>query len=238
MRKSTKIITIILLALLLRGGWFVYENWNTFEAIIYSLTTTQEDVLRDLERTKRELQDFIDKEENIEVRDLTEEEMKALTEGEMTEEEIIERLTGQVSEPEQSQKPQPNKPSSTQKPAEKPVSESERKISELIAKLYVQKGIYLGKLDDIEAKVRAEYLATPNKWGKKKDAKKVLLNKYLPTVAEWEKTCDSVVYGILDEIRVELDKSGKDQAIVNTMKKAYLEEKKLKKSYFINRYMD
>ena len=76
------------------------------------------------------------------------------------------------------------------------------------------------------------------KWPGRQNVKNTLLNKYLPTVAEWEKTCDTVVYGILDEIREEIKKAGKDEAIVDTIKKSYLQEKKLKKSYFINRYMD
>lgn len=298
MKKITKIICIIFLTIFVLLGWFAYRNWNTIDAIIHSFNTTADETLQELEESKKELQVFLEEEENIVVRDLTEEESKAFSEGKLTEQEIIEIITGQdsgkeievgaqqsgdgtdnqtseeqkpieTSEPTGSHKPvetqkpgdvqkpvETQKPGKTQKPesttkptsaptakptvkpTQKPMSESDKKVSELIAKLYVQKSIYLGKLDGIEAKVRSEYLSNPKKWGSKKNAKNALLNKYMPEVASWEKQCDSTVYGILDEIRAELKKQGKDDSVVNTMKKAYLDEKKLKKTYFINRYMD
>lgn len=238
MKKTIKIISIVLLVIVLIAGWFVYKNWNSFEAIIHSMETTEDDTVKEMEKTKEELQSFLDNEEDITVRDLTEEEAKALSEGDLTEDEVIGILTGTASEP-------TKKPSSEKKtqetvltPSNEQELSSEQKISRLIAKLYVQKSQYLNKLDTIEADVRAEYLADTTKWGSKKDAKQALLKKYLPKVASWEKTCDSTVYGILDEISAELKKMGKDESIAETMRQSYLEEKKLKKTYFINRYMD
>lgn len=237
MKKKTKITLSVLLVILLFFGWFIYTQWNSIEAIIHSIGTTEEDTVKQIEETKQELQEFINSEQDITVRDLTEEEAKALNEGNLSEEEVIGILTGKTPEPQKTPKPGKT-PAPNNEPTPTPVPKSEEIISQLIAKLYVQKSQYINKLDTIEANVRAEYLATPNKWGKKKDAKQALLKKYLPTVASWEKTCDSVVYGILDEIRAELKKLGRDESIVDTMKTSYLEEKKLKKAYFINRYMD
>lgn len=338
MKKILRIIIIVLLAILLILGWFIHRNWNSIDAVIHSVGTTEEDTIQEITETKEKLQEFLEKEENITVRDLTEEESKALSEGKLTEEEIIELITGvtsegneepkegMISQPETNQEPRPTisgqphetqvatqnpqsavgnqvtkpggtinptkmptstkepvstkapvstkepmstkapastkEPASTKTPAptKDPVStktptatkeptstpeatptpepSSEEKVSKLIAKLYVQKSQYLNRLDTIEANVRAEYLNNKNAWGSKKAAKQALLKKYLPEVASWEKNCDSMVYGILDEIRAELKKSGKDESIVETMKKSYIEEKKLKKTYFINRYMD
>ena len=242
MAVMRRIVSIVLMVILLLSGWLVYQNWNTIDAFIHSLGTTVEQTEKELEENKKILQKFIDEDDDIVVRDLTEEEAKALNSGNLSEEEVIEILTGREPEekPVKTPKPidKPSKPNFTPKPTSTPESTSQDKISQLIAKLYVQKALYLNKLDDIEAQVRAEFLATPNKWGTKADAKKVLLNKYLPTVAEWEKNCDTMVYGILDEIREEIKKTGKDEAVVDTIKISYLEEKKLKKAYFINRYMD
>lgn len=234
MKKALKIILAVFLAICLALGWLIYANWNSIEAFIHSLNTTNEDTVRELEKNKQELESFLANEESITVRDLTEKEAKALNEGNLSEEELIGILTGSTPEPTVT-------PTPTKKPAEPtptPTPTSEEIISKLIAKLYVQKSTYLGKIDDIEAQVRAEFIADPDKWGTLQDAKKVFLAKYLPTVAAWEKTCDETVYGILDEIRAELKKQGKDTTIVETMEDAYLEEKKLKKTYFINRYMD
>ena len=72
----------------------------------------------------------------------------------------------------------------------------------------------------------------------RQDLKSKLLTEYLPKVAAWESECDSMVNGILDEIRAALKESGGDLAIVSKLEESYLNEKKNKKSYFINRYMD
>ena len=244
MKKKKKIIIVSCLVLLLILGWFAYKNWNSIDAIVHSLNTTEEETVREIEQTKEELSYYLETEENITVRELTEEESKALSEGTITEDEAIELMTGKKTDPEKepsetkAPKPQEGTESETSQPAKTPEESSGDRVSELIAKLYVEKSKYLNKLDDIEASVRAEYLSDPHNWESKSAAKKDLLKKYLPEVAAWEKTCDSTVYGTLDEIRAELRKSGKDESIVDTMKKAYLEEKKLKKTYFINRYMD
>ncbi len=237
MKKAIKIVLAVFLAICIALGWLVYANWNSIEAFIHSLNTTNEDTVKELEKNKEELESFLENEQEITVRDLTEEEAKALNEGNLSEDELIGILTGGTPEPEKTPTPTKN-PDKNPAPTPTPTPSSDKRISELIAKLYVQKSTYLGKIDDIEAQVRAEFIADPDKWGTLQDAKKVFLAKYLPTVASWEKTCDETVYGILDEIRNELKKQGKDSTIVETMEKSYLEEKKLKKTYFINRYMD
>ena len=280
MKTKSKVILAVILTLVLIVGWFIYKQWNNIEAILLSVDTNQEDTVRKLEKNKEELQSFLESEKNISVRDLTEEEAKALQEGNLTEEEVVELLTGggepgsfdeedsveQKTPPDEAEKepskatknPEQEKTSKpatgetanpTQKPAEKPVatqspkpqtsvSTSDQKVEQLIAKLYVQKSTYLGKLGSIESQARSEYLSLRYGGTDKQTAQQQIVKKYLSQVSSWETTCDNTVNGILNEIRTELSKSGKDTSIVDTMKNAYLEEKKLKKAYFINRYMD
>ena len=279
MKTKSKVILAVILTLVLIVGWFIYKQWNNIEAILLSADTNQEDTVRELEKNKEELQSFLESEKNISVRDLTEEEAKALQEGNLTEEEVVELLTGggepgsfdeedsveQKTPPDEAEKepskatknPEQEKTSKpatgetakpTQKPAEKPVatqspkpqtsvSTSDQKVEQLIAKLYVQKSTYLGKLGSIESQARSEYLSLRYGGTDKQTAQQQIVKKYLSQVSSWETTCDNTVNGILNEIRTELSKSGKDTSIVDTMKNAYLEEKKLKKAYFINRYM-
>jgi len=202
------------------------------------------------------------------VRDLTEEESNALIEGNMSEEEVIKIITGQNNTskdengsksdvPEVSSKPQQSKSENntvgsaekedTSKTPQNTEKTAGQKVSEAIAKLYVQKSIYLNKLDAVEAEVRAyfEGLEAEKREAKirfteeeRQTVKKQLLTEYLPKVAAWETECDNMVYGILDEIKAALKESGGDTAIVNKLEESYLNEKKTKKSYFINRYMD
>ncbi len=259
MKKTTIIVLSIVLIVLLGLGWFTYRQWNTISAFIDSVRYSNEELTQQLEDNKKKVDDFLAQEEDITVRDLTEEESKALNEGNLTEEEIIELLVGTPTQqptaspvvtekPETTSKPEENTqqpiatPPQTATPA--PQESSGQIVAKLIAKLYVQKSTYLNKLDVIEAEAREAYMNLPydfrqdNDETKLSDGKKQLLQKFLPIVASWETECDNVVGEIIDEIRAELKKSGKGTEIADTLYESYLNEKKTKKAYFINRYMD
>jgi hypothetical protein len=264
MSKKNKIIWSILILIFILIVWVVYSNWNSILAFTDALKYSQEELDKRLEDTKNDVQEYIDKNDEIVVRDLTEEESKALNNGEITEDEAISIITGQ-SETEEKSDSKNNTGVTDNKPAtgtndvktnndistvnqqiqgEKTAGQ---KVSELIAKLYVQKSIYLNKLDDVEAEVRAIFIgirteerAAGGKFGydRQQEEKKRLLNEYLPKVAAWETSCDDMVYGIFDEIKAVLKESNGDLTIVDKLEESYLNEKKTKKSYFINRYMD
>lgn len=231
-------IFIILIIVILVGG-VVIKHWNSLEALVDSFRYSQNEVVEKLDENKKQLQQYIDENENITVRDLTEEEANLLNSGEITEEEIVDILVGKTPKKEP---PSETSPVVEQKEPETAENTSDMIVSQAIAKLYIQKSKYLAKLDDIEARVRQEYIdmVKSNKLSseEKKAAKQRFLNSNLSTVASWEKECDSVVYGILDEIKATLKDSNQEDSIVKKLEQAYLNEKRLKKSYFINRYMD
>ncbi len=249
MKRKTKIWLVILAVFIILVGWFVYKQWNTITAFIDSFRYSQEDVAKKLAENKEDLQEFINESEDITVRDLTEEEEKALHTGNLSEEEVIEMLTGKPpATPAPSESPgapPTEKPVKTPTPTQTKVPEptektSGEKIAETIARLYVQKSVYLNKLDVVEQHVR-DYYDSLNIKGDKERRKKVkqqVLNEFLPVVASWEAECDTAVYSIINEIRAEPKKSGQDEAVADKIESAYLEEKRLKKTYFINRYMD
>ena len=238
MNKRRWILLFIILLIVILLGSFVVKHRNTLEALVDSFRYSQDEVIEKLNENKNDLQQYIDENENITVRDLTQEEAKQLNNGEITEEEAVGILTGK--------KPETQVPTDApaSKPKEPDASENiaDVAISEAIAKLYIQKSKYLGKLDDIEAKVRQEYvnLVKSNNLSveEKKAAKQQFLNSNLSMVAAWENECDSVVNGILEEIKTALKDSNQDDSIVKKLKEVYLNEKRLKKSYFINRDMD
>ena len=235
MSRRAKIWLIVILVVFLCVGWFIYKQWNNINAVIDSFRYSQEDVVQKLEENKNSVQEFIDRNEDITVRDLTEEEANALNEGSLTEEEVISILTGQTNNKVTSEKPVDGKTQES-KPVKNNKKDANQVVAEAIARLYIQKNNYISKLDNIEAHVRQRYIDMSKE--EKKGAKQRLLTEYLPQVASWESECDSIVYGILDEIKVAVKESGQDETIVTKLEEAYLNEKKLKKSYFINRYMD
>lgn len=230
-------LAVVLIVVMLLGSVAI-KHRNSIEALIDSFRYSQEEVEEKLGENKEQLQEYIDKNKDITVRDLTEEESEALSKGDLTEEEAVKVLTGQETEKNQPANEIESKPIEPA-PEEKMTSTV---VSEAIAKLYIQKSIYLGKLDSIESQVRQDYINLVRGSGMsdegKRAAKQQFLKSNISIVAAWETECDNVVYGILDEIKTALKESNEDQSIVKKLEEAYLNEKRLKKSYFINRYMD
>ena len=225
--------SVILIVIVLIGSVAI-RHWNSIEALIDSFRYSEEEVVEKLGENKKQLQEYIDENEDIVVRDLTEEESEKLSNGELTEEDAVKVLTGQEDEQNQPDDTVDTQPEESQ-PEEKPVSTV---VSEAIAKLYIQKSIYLGKLDGIEASLKQQYIdivKSNNLYDEeKKNAKYDLIKQNISKVSAWELECDSVVYGILDEITVALKENNEDTDIVNKLEEAYLNEKRLKKSYFIS----
>lgn len=259
MKKKHIILLCILLAVVLALGWIAYKQRNNIGAVVDTFRYSKEDVEKKLEENKQDLQKFIDENENINVRDLTDEEKVALNKGELTEQDVISIITGKLTiedvkkppktdtpggqqEEKPPQNPTPNGSgqqggeTSTEQPNPPAENTSDQIVSELIAKLYVQKNNYLSRLNGMESQVENEYNALPD--DQKASGKKSIVSKYMSIVAGWESECDGVVYGILDEIKAELAKSGKDQSVVKKIEEAYLNEKKLKKAYYMNIYLD
>ena len=262
MKKKHVVLLCVLAAVLLVGGGFAYVQRNTIGALIDSFRYSQEDVEKKMEENQKDLQKFIDEDDDISVRDLTDDEKKALDNGEITEDDVVSIITGQTtledvkksenantgqtdnvgksetgggtpnnpSKPEQPQPSAPTENGNTQTPSEENV------LSELIAKLYVQKNQYLSKIDALDYQMRHEYSALPKE--ERKARKSEIISKYMKILGDWEKECDGVVYGILDEIKAELAKTGKDESLAKKIEEAYLNEKKLKKTAYMNEYIE
>lgn len=239
MSKKLLIWLSIIAVLLVIIGWFTYWQWNNITAFVDALRYSNEEVESKLQENNQAIQQYLQKEENITVREMTEEEVQGLMNGTLTEEEVVRRLTGQeepVAEPPEtvSEPTEPTTPAEPEKPTPPPTTG--QTVAEAIAKLYITKSDYLGRLDAIEAQVRAEYIALSPE--NKKGAKQRFLSQYLPTVAAWETECDAAVYGVIAEVREALKASGQAETVADQIESSYLNEKRLKKSYFINRYMD
>ena len=104
-----------------------------------------------------------------------------------------------------------------------------------IAKLYVLKSQFTGELGKIEGQITSEYVALP-KEERTPAARKSIAGKYLKTVASLESQCDKDVESLLSDLRTELEAQGKDTSIIETLRKAYNEEKSLKKAYYLDVY--
>lgn len=128
---------------------------------------------------------------------------------------------------------------SEQQPSDTSVdNETNKKIAELVAKLYVVKARVNSKLNTYIEDLRVEYLANKPTREERVATKPQFAARAIKVVAQWEKECDTEIGAILTEIETLLKESGQSLELVNTIKKAYEDEKAAQKAYCINRYLD
>ena len=271
MRRIGKIILTLLMMFVLAGSWIVAVNWNTFSAFYDSYRYTEEELQQQQEKNKEELQAYLDDNEDIVVRDMTEEEKEAYNSGKIDEQQLQDILTGKTTleaefkkngygpdgekvEKEDGKETEPTKPQSAGNNPGKPpesapapsggqgekkptvsASETDQKISEYIAQLYICKNDFMTKLANLEQMIQDEFYALPqSEWNIPN--KQRIITSYIGKVGQWEKDCDTKVYAILDQIKDTLIAADRDTEIVNKIEENYLNEKRIKKAEYMHIY--
>lgn len=133
-----------------------------------------------------------------------------------------------------SQTPSPVKPSGTgsSEASDADSKQSDKIISKYVAKLYLYKAEYIAKLGKLEQSAKDEYLALPEDKRTESEKSRILLSK-ISEASALEKVCDSQVNALLSDMKKELKECGADLSIIDVIKKAYTEEKALKKAYYL-----
>ena len=110
-----------------------------------------------------------------------------------------------------------------------------RAASELVAKVYVLKGQYTGLLSSLEASAKAQYLALP-KEERGTAAKAKIVSDNMAYVSGLEAQCDAQIDAILADLTALNKQYGKDDSLVEAIRTAYVNEKELKKAYYVSLY--
>lgn len=157
------------------------------------------------------------------------------------------------STPTQVPKPsvEPEKPAEAAKepaPDKQPKNNSElseedeqtnKKIAELVAKIYVVRARVMSTFDAYIEELKVEYDADRTLTKEERRATKPqFAARAVKVVAKWERECDTEINAILSEIEALLKDSGQSLELADTIRKAYEDEKAAKKAYCINQYLD
>lgn len=124
--------------------------------------------------------------------------------------------------------------------SEQPVQEQQSATDDTaasIAKLYVVKSRFVTELGSLESTIRKSYEALP-KDQRVPASRKAIAGQYISSVAALESQCDAEVDQILADLTSKLEAAGKDTAVVETLRKAYENEKSIKKAYYMDVYMN
>lgn len=258
MRKSKKVFCGVLLAVAIGVGALVVWQWNNISAALSFLRFSQEELEEKLAANDQVIKDAVAANPSVTIREVTEEERAALRDGTLTQEELAQSLLQKPEskpepepEPEQSPKTEANpqakpeqKPPETSEPAQQPQSEpevstqpeqseSEQKVNELIAKVFVLREEFLIKLDDLMAQAKADYwaLSPEERSGSKLMG---MVSSYLAKGNALEKQCDAQIEAIATELSQIIREHGGDLTLPQTVYDTYIEEKSLKKAWYMN----
>jgi len=244
-RKRKSVLISMFAVLVLSGGLIVWQ-WNNISAAINFARYSQEELESRLDQNDQTIKDAVQALPNVTIRDVTEEEKQALKEGTLTQEELVQSLIRDEPKPEKPPEskpaqqlpkvedtppPQPEqKPEQQEKPAEQ--SDYETKLNELIAEAYVLREEFLIKLDKTQAAAIADYKAIPADQRTTKNIA-TLVSGYMSKGLEMEKECDERIKAIVLKMEELLQENEGDLNIAQTVYDTYLEEKSLKKAWYM-----
>ncbi len=205
--RRWKVVLIFLLVVFIGCGILGWFQANNLKALWLSGTSpeTKQELLAQNEDA---VQGILDRLSLEEFRSLTPEEEKLLRSGKLSEEEALRLL---MNEPE---------------------NRESAELQRLMAKIYLLRSTFTGRLDSLVAQAKQEYLANRGKVSGTAIAKKYLSKGYA-----LEKECDGQMEGLIGEIKKELERVGGDLSIISEIRSTYENEKSIQKAALLDQYL-
>ncbi|MDR0382243.1 MAG: hypothetical protein LBH86_09680 [Oscillospiraceae bacterium] len=260
-RRLLKVLLGLLGVVVLAAAAVTVWQWDNLGALMFSRQHSATELEGLLAAHEKNTETILAQLPYVSLRPLTEEEKAQLSRGELTEDEAAERILGRpapgadltgtnpdvpaantdpgtpanASAPGADTEPSRAPDAAPPSPPPAPADEKQAQISTLIARVYVLRESMTGQLEGIVGRAKAEYGALPK--SQRTDVKKgEFATRCLREAAALERQCDATVDTILKELDTLLRETGGDASLVPSIRRAYAEEKSLKKSYFIKTY--
>lgn len=221
MKKKT-IVTLIIFTFFIVGiSGICYWQRDNLKAVFYAIRYTDDEQRGLQEENNMIMKELTEKFAGQGLSELTEETVKMLDEGTLTEDDAIKIITGEKTL-EEIKEDKKNPEEKTKK------NDNNPKISSLVGKMYVLRSTYMGKLNSLIGQAKAEVMA-----GKSKAA---VASKYIGIASGLEGQCDAQVESVLSQVTEELKKTGGDLSLVSKLRSAYRNEKSVKKAALLSQY--
>lgn len=246
MKKITKIVLCILLALLLAAAGVCWWQWDNIMAVKTSMTHSREDIAGMMAESGQKIEESTQKVEGIIVRDLTEEEKLALKNGDVDRDTLLESMTSggaedstgaDASDRTEGSAATDEGGETAAETAPHPSDESlkkqdQQKLSRYLAEIYLMKAEYTSWLEDKHEAAIEEYNALDES-ERTTAAKYSIGMRYMQEALEKEKECDALMADMEQKILELLTEMEEDTSLVDDIHAAYEEEKALKKAYYL-----
>ena len=114
-------------------------------------------------------------------------------------------------------------------------AEYNKKVADLVAKVYVIKANFTSSLAAFENDIISSYKALPTSERTNANKAKIVADN-MSYALGLEAQCDAQIAAVTDELTALLKQYGKDTALVDSINSAYQQEKELKKAYYLSLY--
>ena len=224
------ILTVVIVGITV----FAVNQYNNIKAISYMTRYTSKErevLIRD---NSERIDSIMERLPDVNVRPLTDDEEELLNSGEMSEDDALNVIMGKDTESnpeiETDTVREDVKATAELKQEDGEDIQSKEKINELVARVYLLRSNFTGKINSLVEQAKAEFIkgGSSNALG--------LARKYMNLGLGLESECDGQIEIILQELSGELEKSGGDMSIIDDIKTAYDNEKSLKKAELIDKY--
>lgn len=221
MKRKTAFWLILLAVLLALIGLLIWWQWNNITALRYAALYTAEQKQELIRQTDEVMKEVGKTFSGVNFDLLPEEAKEQLAKGELEEDTAVAILTGQLSWEEYQQ--------SKDASGFAPVYSKPSRVDDIIAKIYVLRASYTGKIDGLVGQALSDYRA-------RKGTKSELISRYVSMGYALEGECDGQMEALLSELQEELERTGGDTDLISKIRSAYRTEKSLKKASIIQKY--
>lgn len=238
-RKTARTVLLIVLAVLvLAVGLLAWRFRKEIQAFAISRQYSTAELENQLADNDQTIRDAVEASSDVTVRAPTDEEREALRDGSLSQEELIGRLTGESAAGSSDSAPEtaaPEEQPAEQAPAEPP--EYQKQLSALIAQVYVLREEYLAALDNMETSAKADYRALSDS---QRTAGKLasLVSDYIGRATRLEKECDGKMDAIIAQMETLIQANNGDMSLTDTVFNTYVNEKSLKKAWYMSRLQE
>lgn len=233
-----KIFLIVLIIVILLTGLLIYTQMNNIQGIIYSLKYSSEEIENLISENDDSLVSHVEGFIGHSVRPFTEEETKQIESGEVSKEQILEKIVVEELEKTISSKANNNSQNTgdrVKNPTDDTPNNDVNYVSLYITDLYSIKSEFIGRLDGMVSQAINEYKSLDKK--QRTQSKKLEIGvSYAKQALSLEKECDTKVNSLLSSLEKQLKADSKSTDIIATLKSAYNSEKALKRAYYLNMF--
>lgn len=252
-KKKKVLITVsivVLLVLVILAICTYFVGMDNLKSVYYGIRYDDNQITNMQEESSERLKTELNKYEGIVAREPTDEEIKAVDSGEITDEQLVEiishgitlddfRNNGYSTAPsvEGSQEPSENSEAQEENPSNEQQSdassldaECDEAVSRIVAKMYVLRSSYTSSLSSLLGQAYAEYQAG--------GSKSEIASKYLGMGQALEAECDGNVDALMNELSGILTSYGRSTELVDSIYQSYRGEKQYTKAYYMSMYLN